>query len=321
MYLPNKPPIYEVPVRIQTLPVPPIQIWNALRRLTRYQSYSHAVVITTFLGIAAGHGEFGWRLLVVFAANWLVVCYAFMINDVEDAEDDAQDPAKVNRNPVSAGILSYRLAYGASYGVAALSAFLFMLLGGLPMLMGLISLLLSHLYSWKPVRLKAYPVIDLISHCMMLAGLQFLAAYFAFEPKNDGLWLAPFVFVTVISLYGQMSNQFRDLENDKAVGLRHTGVLVGPVVAHNMMLGFLGVAIITGALMAFVVGLIPLWVEVLLAAMAIAMFIPAYLKARQSSDLMGRHLPFWDPCQNATALALIAWFVLPWLGGLVGIGR
>ncbi len=48
-----------------------------------------------------------------------------MINDVEDAPDDALNPEKVHRNPVSAGLLTPRTARLISF-IVALIALAFM---------------------------------------------------------------------------------------------------------------------------------------------------------------------------------------------------
>ena len=37
--------------------------------------------------------------------------------------------------------------------------------------------MLGFLYSWRAVRLKALPVIDVITHALMLSSLLFLAGY------------------------------------------------------------------------------------------------------------------------------------------------
>ena len=89
-----------------------------LIRLTRYKEYPFFVIITSLLGAAAAHGFLGWKLIGVLTANLLAVAFAFMINDVEDAPDDALDLAKVKRNPVSATDLSARTGLLASFGVA-----------------------------------------------------------------------------------------------------------------------------------------------------------------------------------------------------------
>jgi 4-hydroxybenzoate polyprenyltransferase len=155
---------------------------GSLMRLARYKEFVSFVVITTLLGAAVGNGAFGWRLITVLLANWMAVGFAFMINDVEDARDDALNPAKVKRNPVSAGDLSPRLGQAASFGVAILAAALYALLGAWPFVTGATCLIIGYVYSWRRIRLKSIPIADLISHGLMLAGLQFLAAYFTFGP-------------------------------------------------------------------------------------------------------------------------------------------
>ncbi|HRJ45606.1 MAG TPA: LON peptidase substrate-binding domain-containing protein, partial [Caldilineaceae bacterium] len=94
--------------------------------------------------------------LAVMAANVLVVAYAFMINDIEDAPDDAMDPARAKRNPVTSGLISVRAGYTACRIVAAATMLLYAFGGAWVFIIGGITLLLSHLYSWKPVRLKAW---------------------------------------------------------------------------------------------------------------------------------------------------------------------
>jgi 4-hydroxybenzoate polyprenyltransferase len=65
------------------------------------------------------------RLLAVTAANILVVAYAFMINDIEDAPDDARDPDRAKRNPVSSGRISISTGYNACRAVALVTMLLY----------------------------------------------------------------------------------------------------------------------------------------------------------------------------------------------------
>ena len=80
-------------------------------QLSRFKEFTSFVIITTLLGALSGRGTFGWQLAAVLAANWFAVAFAFMINDIEDATDDAINPSKVNRNPISAGLLPGRTAW------------------------------------------------------------------------------------------------------------------------------------------------------------------------------------------------------------------
>ncbi|MCX7669881.1 MAG: UbiA family prenyltransferase, partial [Anaerolineae bacterium] len=191
-------------------------------RLTRYREYIWFVVVSTCLGTIAAYGAFGWKLAVVLLANELAVSFAFMINDVEDAADDALDAAKAQRNPVSAGLLSPGMAYGASFLAALLAVGLYAVLGRWPLLIGLSCLLLAFFYSWRPVRLKAMPLADLISHALMLAGLQFAAAYVTFSLTLGPRFFWPFVMAVAISMYGELFNELRDLEGDRRAGVMHT---------------------------------------------------------------------------------------------------
>ena len=156
------------------------QTLKGIIKLTRFDEYVWFVIVTTALGAAAAGGTFGWQWIVALLANWPAVGFAFMINDVEDADDDALNPAKINRNPISCRMISPRVGYIASYATAIISALLYALLGTIPFIIGVISLIVGFLYSWRRVRIKSMPFVDLIIHCMMLAGFQFLPAYFAY---------------------------------------------------------------------------------------------------------------------------------------------
>lgn len=286
---------------------------GAIVRLARCREYLCSVVVTTLLGASAGQGSLGWLLIVVLVANWLAVAFAFMINDVEDAPDDALNPAKADRNPVSAGDLSVHSGRAASFAVAILSAALYMLLGLWPSVMGMASLVIGFLYSWRRVRLKTIPIADLISHGMMLAGLQFLAAYFTFAPRLAGGWASPFAFVVVISMYGQLFNELRDLDGDRMAGLTHTASLCGPRAAHCLMASFLLAGIGFGFVTVFVGRLIPVRVFVTSAILAMVLLAPRLVRARDSLPTARVQTLFHGSLEMAAALALTIWVVGPWV--------
>ena len=293
---------------------------DGIIRLARYKEYLWFVIVTTLLGAAAGKGSFGIPLVAVLVANWLAVGFAFMINDVEDAPDDALNPAKVNRNPVSAGHLSVRVAQAASFSVAVVSAAIYLLLGLWPFIIGASCLAIGHLYSWRRIRLKAIPFVDLASHGLMLAGLQFLAAYFTFTPRPDGQWIFPFVFIVAISLYGELFNEMRDLEGDLEAGVTHTASLLGPRVTHWLMMALLLIGTGCGIVTIFFSGLIPTWVVLLMIGLAAILILPPLLRVRRHHSALELQAPFQMPIQIAGAIALAVWFVGPWLDALLRLG-
>jgi 4-hydroxybenzoate polyprenyltransferase len=290
---------------------------EGLIRLTRFKEFLCFVVITTLLGASAGEGRFGWPLIGILVGNWLAVGFAFMINDVEDAPDDALTPHKATRNPVSARLLSPKAARIASFGVAFLALCFFATLGLVPFLLGGFSVVLGFLYSWRLVRFKTLPFLDMASHCLMLAGLQFLAAYFTFSPGFNGKWVFPFVCVMCISLYGELFNELRDLEGDIKAGLTHTAVLLGPSLTHIIMLVLGMIGIIAGIISIVVVGLIPVWVLILLAVLATILVTPQVLKIKRGKSSLQLQEPLQKPIEIAAAFALMVQFLVPWANALI----
>ena len=282
-------------------------------RLTRFQEFASFVIVTTLLGAAAGKGTLGWPLITVLAANWLSVGFAFMVNDVEDAPDDALDPHKARRNPVSAGKLSRRTGHLMSVAVGLAALGLYAWLGIGPLMSGLACLALGWLYSFRQIRLKATPVVDLISHALMLAGLQFVAAYLTFGGEIAFSVLFPLGLVLAISLYGQLFNQIRDFDNDVAAGINHTTALLGPRLANYVMLACFTIGVAGGLGSILITHLVPSWVLLLTLAVAAALSwrrLPAASRASSSVELQQ---PFQKPLEIGTALALTAWFALPWV--------
>jgi 4-hydroxybenzoate polyprenyltransferase len=268
---------------------------RGLVRLSRWKEYVFFVVPATLTGailaLSRAGGKPDWRILAVTIANNLVVAYAFMINDIEDAPDDARDPARAARNPVCCDEVSPGVGWAASIGVALVALLLF-IIPGRPLLaaVGAFSLALSHFYSWKPVRLKAWPVLDVISHALMLAGLLVLAGYLTYDNAPGPVWLvigAAFCG----SAYGQLYNQLRDFDMDKAAGLHNTAVTVGLANARLLMYGAIGAAGVGGAL-ALAAGLIPLWLVVLAVVMYPAMlflFRPKVdMRGSEALDISGK---------------------------------
>ena len=291
-------------------------------RLTRFKEYLAFVIVTTLMGAsAARNGSFGWKLIGVLLANWLAVAFAFMINDVEDAEDDALTPHKCRRNPVAARDLSPFTARLMSFGVAAGSALVYSTLGKTTFLLGMITLLISFLYSWKPVRLKNIAFVDFFTHGFMLSGLQFLTAYFTFDSAPFMNWIFPFLFIFCISCYGEMFNEMRDLEGDLNAGLKHTAAALGPKVTARLMGAVIVLAVISGTMTVFVIRLIDSWVLWLVLALSLIFILPAVMRIRRNKNGIALQESFQKPLEYAAAIALGSYFtwswavqhVLPWL--------
>lgn len=258
---------------------------HGLIRLTRWQEYVAFVIPLTVLGgllAARPHNlMLDWRLAVITLANILAVAYAFMINDIEDAPDDALDPERAARNPITSGEIGVRVGYAACRLVAGVTLVLYAFGGLSVFLIGVGTLLLSHLYSWRPVRLKAWPVTDVVSHSLMLSGLLLLAGYFIYDAQPGIVWFVA-AAVTLVSVYGQLYNQLRDYDMDKAAGLHNTAIILGENNtrwAMYLAIGLAGVCLLA----AIVQGVFPLWLGlVLLLSMAVSIVL-----FRGTTDMRG----------------------------------
>jgi len=295
------------------------QTLKGIIKLTRFDEYVWFVIVTTALGAAAGGGTFGWQWIVALLANWTAVGFAFMINDVEDADDDALNPAKINRNPISCRMISPRAGYIASFATLLISAVLYALLGTIPFIIGVISLMIGFLYSWRRVRIKSMPFVDLIIHCMMLAGFQFLPAYFAYTSVVNSAFWWRFLAITSISMYGELFNELRDLEGDLKAGVRHTAAVLGERHSKRLANILLGIGLVALFVTLFVVQLIPWWVLILMAVIAAILIVPPLLRVRRSQNMVQFQGSFQVPVQIAAALALTVGFVGPWIISLLGV--
>ena len=289
-------------------------------RLSRYREFMWFVIITTFLGAASSGGVFGVRLVTALVANWLAVAFIFMINDVEDAQDDALSPHKAIRNPVASGMLSHRSGRWASALVATLSGLLFLFLGFGSVFWGWTSLLLGYLYSWKKIRLKNLPLLDVLSHSMMLAGCQFLTAFFAFSPGLHWWWPVVFCMPVSISMYGELFNELRDFHKDREAGLNHTALLLGYQPTMVVMHVLLGIGIASTIFTLLFIGIVPFWVLMITLALLILLMIPAILRIiRGVRDTIGVHAPLQKPFEISFALSLSVWYLIPWISARISM--
>jgi 4-hydroxybenzoate polyprenyltransferase len=222
-------------------------------------------------------------------ANMAAVAYAFMINDIEDAPDDALEAHRAARNAITNGELTPVQGWLASGAVAVVTFVLYALVGVWPFIIGVLTMALSHCYSWKPIRLKAWPVTDVLSHSLMLSGLLFLAGFFAYSSQPGLVWVVALA-ATLLSVYGQLYNQLRDYEMDKAAGLKNTAIVVGKRNAKILMYSSVAMAAVM-MIYALWMQVIPLWImTVPLLVLPIFYFVRVPMKdarGTESEDITG----------------------------------
>ncbi len=286
--------------------------------LTRYREYLGPVVIITLLGMLSSgtriQPELFLRFGIIMIANILSNGFPFMYNDIEDAPDDALNPSKAKRNPLSAKTLSWRFAFGVTFGVAAAALALYSFINPLTFILGLLTILIGVFYSWRVVRFKSMPVVDLVSHSLMLGGLQFAAAHFAFVPYNglNAGWLAPFILIITLSMYGELVNEVRDLHYDRKAGITHTAAIIGEPMTRMLMYLLLALACGT-VIFSAVTGLIPLWLICVAVGLGILFIHPSHMKLQKPNLATAKNLQ--KPVLTATIISLMLWIVVRFISG------
>jgi 4-hydroxybenzoate polyprenyltransferase len=288
---------------------------NAILRLTRWREHVPFTIPLTVIGamlaVTPNNLDLDWRLLWVTIANILAMSFAFMINDVEDAPDDALNPRKKARNPISNGTLTYREGSWASWLTCGVALVLYALGGGWAFGLGFSTLLLCYLYSAHPFRLKARPITDIVSHVLMLSGLLVMVGYFTYH-REPGIAWAVIAAAILFSAYGQFYNQLDDYEVDKAAGLKNTVVLLGKIPTTLLMYGAALGAIVCMAA-AILGGAFPVWLGTIV---LITAFVGALFK--WDTDMRGNQADTSGKVQKP-ALLIANIVALIWLAQAVGL--
>lgn len=248
---------------------------KAAIRLSRWREHVPFTIPLTLVGgsLAAEALQISvdWRLFAVLTANILSMSFAFMINNIEDAPDDALNPTKKRHNVISSGLLTRREGWVITWFTFVNALLLYGISGGWTFITGGLTLALCYLYSAHPFRLKARPITDVLSHALMLSGLLMMTGFFTYHTDPQEAWLVMLAAI-LFSAYGQFYNQIDDYEIDKAAGLKNTVVLLGKT--PTLVLGYASLA---GALacMAAAIwqGLFPSWLGTILMIGIIACII------------------------------------------------
>ena len=154
--------------------------FSALIKLVRFQEYGYFILITSLLGAVTAGGILSDRLLAILLANGLVVGFAHMVNDIEDAAEDVFSLKNSLRNPISSGLILPKTARLTAAIVGLIAVALFALMGRWPWIFGAGNLVLGLIYSHKAIRLKALPLVAFISRGALLAGLPFIELFHFF---------------------------------------------------------------------------------------------------------------------------------------------
>ncbi|UCE16623.1 MAG: UbiA family prenyltransferase [Candidatus Bathyarchaeota archaeon] len=195
---------------------------QVLARLTRIKAYLLTLFsIIALIFLISPQNLFSSRTVIVFLANLFLTAFVYAFNDVEDAVDDYHILEKRKRNPIANGDLTKTQGYLISFLLLLIGLFLLLIIGPLVFFFGLALALIGFFYSWKPVRFKSMPFVDLIAHVICLGVLQFFITYLTF--RSFDLFLIPFLMIIIpFSLMIEIFFELRDFNVDKKTNIRNT---------------------------------------------------------------------------------------------------
>ncbi len=244
-------------------------------RFTRISEYIHVLLlIFPLVFLISPENVFTYKTIIIFFANLCLTAFGYMYNDLEDAEDDYHDLDKRKRNPISSGEITRNqsslsnflvLSAGLSF-LASISPFVFSL--------GVVFAFVGVFYSWKPLRLKSRPLLDLVSHVLFLGVLQFLITYTAFRSLD--LSVIPFLMIIVpFSMMNEIIHELIDFDVDKRTEINNTVQRFEMLDASRMMM-ILSVIIITG--LSIMIYTIPPRYKFINLSVSLAVVVPAIFR-------------------------------------------
>ncbi len=191
-------------------------------RFTRLGDYVHVLfLIFPLIFLISPNNFFSYKTGIIFLANLCLTAFGYMFNDIEDAEDDYHDVDKRTRNPIASGEITRRQSYMCNLFLLSVGLFLLLSIGPFVFLLGIIYAFVGFVYSWRSLRLKSRPILDLVSHVLFLGVLQFLTTYTTFRPLD--LFVVPFLMIIVpVSLMNEVIHEMKDFNVDKKTKINNT---------------------------------------------------------------------------------------------------
>lgn len=205
-----------------------------------------------------------WRVWAGVLVNYILLACAFIVNDIEDRQDDAgleyypntakenlylilgidmknkpKKPEKTKRflNVFSHELLTPSAGYVILAGLGFAALGLSYVIGGWSVFLVAVSnFVVGLLYSHKSIRLKSVGFFDVLSHGYLLGGVQ-VAFFLAYPSAVTSIfgWVI-FVGGVLISMSGDFMNEYRDFDEDQEVEIKNTAHYIGAKASYNLHL-------------------------------------------------------------------------------------
>lgn len=205
-------------------------------KFVRLRDYFIQLSFSVLLVIAYSPSSFAsLKFFMVYSSVLLLTAFTFAFNDLMDAPDDLLDPNKRSRNVICNGRLNRHAGWILCLSLPPIGILLGFLSG---FTVGLSSLLLtscSLLYSWRTIRLKSVPLLDLLTHSICVGLGQFLMFISAFHGVDRSI-TPGMLFVGLGSMASDVSQELRDFNVDRISGVSNTVQQLGYTRSRHLLL-------------------------------------------------------------------------------------
>ena len=182
------------------------------------------------LGLLLIKAPFQESLLLTISIIFYLA-FSFAINECFDTEED-----KIckKENVIAEGKIDFKAAFIISISLAFFGLLTSLLISFHSFLVYLSMVLISFLYSAKPVKLKGRAFFDFLSHSLFFGILIFFFAPISLGKLNSLIiLLAPSIFL--LSSIFELRNHLEDYECDKKAGLKTTVIFLGKKRAKKVV--------------------------------------------------------------------------------------
>lgn len=226
--------------------IPKTLVYYVIRRIIWYYHNFRVHDWRAYLSMAVLGFIFGLNKSFLLCINYnflvkfiistiLYLAFTFCINNCFDIECDSRQASKLRKNPIAAGLISFREALVLSFSVACVGlALTYMFFNGLSFFLYTVVIFLSAAYSTPPIRFKTIPIIDLISHGLFFGLLLFLYGVSVTGGFSLEVLIVGFSIFSC-SIILELRNHLRDLDADIQSGIRTTVCWLGSVKTKKFL--------------------------------------------------------------------------------------
>jgi len=168
-------------------------------------------------------------------SNILYLAFTFSINNCFDIKSDKRQREKLRKNPIAAGLISFKEGVILSSSIAFIGlALTYLWFSDVSVFLYTMLVFLGMAYSTPPLRFKSIPIIDLVSHGLFFGSLLFLYGILvAGSLSPQAVFMSVSIFVCSVTF--ELRNHIKDFEADKISSAKTTACWLGLEKAREVL--------------------------------------------------------------------------------------